>query len=114
MRPSRRALAAAPLALLLLAACGSGEVTQESVADAVADGLTSAARAGGPLEETEAEAVGQCVGRRMFESGDFSSDEREAARRASDSGDADPDLVAKVEALVTACLEEDREGPGSG
>jgi hypothetical protein len=96
----RRALLAAAL-VFLLAACGGGAATQGSVRDDVKDALLE--QDGNELSEAEATAVGDCVARGVFESGEFDKDERDDVTRADDGDEPDPDLVAKLEALIDGC-----------
>ena len=99
----RRAPVAALLALaLLLAACGNREATQGSVRDDVKNALLD--RPGNELSEEQAAEAADCVSRGMFESSDFTPDERNEATRAVDGDDPDPDLVEKVQALLDECI----------
>ena len=102
-RPRRAVLVAAPFALFL-AACGSQDATQGSVRDDVRDALLE--REGNELSEAEAVDVGDCVSRAMFESGEFSKEDRNDATRAVDGDAPDPELVARVQALVEGCLDD--------
>lgn len=112
-RPSRLALAALPLAALLLGACGAQEATQGSVRDDVKEALLASA-AYDDLSDEEAGAVADCVSRGMFESGDFSKEERDDVTRAADGDEADPQLVDKVQALIDRCLAGDDEEEEAG
>ena len=105
-RPRRALLAAGALALLLTA-CAGGDTTQGSVRDDVKDALLQNTRR--PLTDQEAGAAADCVARGMFESGDFSKDERNDATRADDGDDPSPALVEKVQDLVDRCLTEGAE-----
>jgi len=104
MRRPRRALLAATSLVLLLAACGAREATQGSVRDAMKESLLD--RDDLDISDGDAAEIADCVSRGMFESGDFSKDERNEATRALDGDEADPDLVAKVVALVEGCGDE--------
>lgn len=110
-RPSRSTLAALPL-VALLAACGAQDATQGSVRDDVQEALL--ARTDNELSVEEAGAVGDCVARGMFESGDFTKEERDDATRAVDGDEPDAALREKVQALLERCLAGDDtdEGPG--
>lgn len=114
-RSTRLALAALPLAALL-AACGAQEATQGSVRDDVKEALLVAPDYD-DLSDEEAGAVADCVSRGMFESGDFSKEERDDVTRAIDSDEADPQLIQKLQALLDRCLagddgEEEEAGEG--
>jgi hypothetical protein len=102
-RPRRALLAAGSLALLLTA-CAGGDATQGSVSEDVKEALLR--REGNELSAEQADVVADCVSRGMFESEDFSKEERNDATRAADGDDADEALVQKVEALVDGCLDE--------
>ena len=103
LRPRRAPAPAAAVALaLFLAACGSQDATQGSVRDDVKEALLD--RPDNELSDAEAGEAADCVSRGMFESGDFSPDERGDVTRAVDGDDPDPDLVAKVQALLDGCL----------
>ena len=55
----------------------------------------------------DADAIGACVGRTMFEdTARFSKEERNAATSVADGDNPDPDLVLKVEQLVNECYDE--------
>ena len=97
------ALVAAAALPLLLTACGNQDATQGSVRDDVKEALLD--RPDNELSDGQAGEAADCVARGMFESGDFSSDERNDATRAVDGDDPDPDLVAKVQALLDGCLD---------
>jgi hypothetical protein len=101
MRRSRRGLLAAVSLLLLAAACGSGEATQESVRNDVTEDLL--ARPDNELTEEQASDVGDCVAQGMF-AGDFTPEERDAATSQSDAEVPDEELAAKVQALLDDCL----------
>ena len=100
-RPRRALLAACGLALLLTA-CAGGDATQGSVRDDVKEGLLANAEL--DLSDEEAGEAADCVSRGMFESGDFSKEERNDATRAADGDDPDVALVEKVQSLVDGCL----------
>ena len=99
-RPFRTVAVALPL-FALLAACGSQEATQGSVRDDVRDAL--AARPDLDLDADEIGDTADCISREMFESGDFSKDERNEITRASDGEAPSPALVERVVALFTGC-----------
>jgi hypothetical protein len=108
-RPVPSALVALPL-LALLAACSGGDATQSSVSDDVQEALL--ARDDLDLAVAEAAEAADCVARGMFESSEFTKEERNDATRAVDGDDPDPDLEAKVRALLEDCgVDVDRE-PG--
>lgn len=91
----------------LLAGCGTGgDATQSDVQNEVQELLVEEGFAGGePLPAAEAEAVGECVARGMFESGDFTPEERNDIVNPG-SGEPPPEqLVAKTTALVEGCVE---------
>lgn len=101
-----------PVALVLvvgLGACtGSGDATQGSVRDDVREALVERSEdEGGPLDGEVAGRVADCVARGMFESGDFSPDERNDATKADDGEAPDDALVAKVTELVENCEREE-------
>lgn len=101
-----RALLAAGAFAVLLAACGSQDATQGSVRDDVKSTLL---RTQEGISDEEAGVVADCVARGLFESGDFSPEERNDATSADDGDDPDPDLAAKVEALFDRCQDEATE-----
>lgn len=108
-----RSLRRLPVALALvlgLGACtGSGDATQGSVRDDVREALVERTEdQGGPLDGEIAGRVADCVARGMFESGDFSPDERNEATKADDGDAPDDELVAKVTDLVERCEDEER------
>jgi hypothetical protein len=105
----RRVVLAAVAPFVLLAGCGSGEVTQTSVRDDVRDALLE--RPDPSYTPEEVPVIAECVSRTMFESGSFSADERNDAARASDGDEPDTELVAKVEDLMDGCIAEARSAP---
>lgn len=111
-RPTRTALLALAL-VALLAGCGSQKASQGSVRDQVKEALL-ASPAHTELSDEEAGAAADCVARGMFESGDFTPDERDAATSAVDGDAPDPDLVTKVEDLVDRCIAGDEDGDAAG
>ena len=119
IRP-RSALAVLALAAIGVAGCGgSKDASQGDVQNEVAERLSEdgyVASAGAEpidVDVEDAEAIGSCVSRTMFESTDeFTKDERNAAARASDGDEPDPDLVLKVEELVNDCYEQVVNGDG--
>jgi hypothetical protein len=121
IRP-RTALVALALAAIGVAGCGgSKDASQSDVQSDVEDrlledGYVSAVGAE-PIDVSaeDADAIGNCVARTMFESTDeFTKEERNAATRSSDGDEPDPDLVLKVEALVNDCYDEVVDGGGGG
>ena len=102
-----RAVLAACAFALLLTSCGSQDATQGSVRDDVKATLLRDTERG--LSDEEAGVIADCVARGLFESGEFSPEERNDATSADDGDDPDPDLAAKVEALFERC-----EAEGSG
>lgn len=103
-----RSLRRLPVALALvvgLGACtGSGDATQGSVRDDVREALVERDEEhGGPLDGEVAGEAADCVARGMFESGDFSPEERNDATKADDGEAPDDELVAKVTNLVKTC-----------
>jgi len=99
-RPVRSALVALPL-LALLAGCGGGDATQSSVRDDVKEALLE--RADLDLADAEAAEAADCVARGMFESSDFTKEERNDVTRAVDGDEPDPDLETKVRNLIEDC-----------
>jgi hypothetical protein len=109
-RRAPAALAAAVALPLLLAACGSQDATQGSVRDDVKEALLD--RPGNELSEEQAAEAADCVARGMFESGDFSPEDRNEVTRADDGDEPNPDLVAKVQALLDECVGGSAGGEG--
>ena len=99
-----RALVALVACAVLLVACGNQAATEGSVRNDVRASLLRNENL--DLTEEEATAVGDCVSREIFQSGDFSKEERDEATSADDGDDPDPDLAAKVQAVVDGCLDE--------
>lgn len=96
------------LALVLGACTGSGDATQGSVRDDVREALVERSEdEGGPLDGEVAGRVADCVARGMFESGNFSPDERNDAAKADDGEAPDDELVTKVIELVESCEREE-------
>lgn len=118
----RTAFAGLAFAAVTAAGCGgSRDATQGAVQDDVANRLAEvgyvAERGAEPIEvdENDAEDIGTCVARTMFENtDDFTPEERNAATSANDGDEPDPDLVAKIEALVQRCYDEVAAGGASG
>lgn len=104
--PPTRTLRRAPLTAfavalpLALAACGSAEATRGSVRDAVRDALADRSD---PITGEAATDIAECVADGLFDPDRFSKDERNEATSAADGEDPDPELAAKVEALVDEC-----------
>ena len=98
-------------ATLLLAGCGGGDVSQEDVANEVADILVEDGYEGRSFTEEEANEVGDCIAQTMFESDEFTPEERNEIVRASDSTPPDEDLVNRVVALVDDCTGGPTSGP---
>ena len=96
-----RTLAFAVPVAALLAGCGSREATQGSVRDDVKDALLE--RSDLDLNEEQAGEAADCVARGMFESDEFSKDERNDATSAVDGDAPNPELVQKVQALFEEC-----------
>jgi hypothetical protein len=99
-RRTRLALVALPL-FALLGGCGTGQASHGSVRDSVRDNLL--ANPNVEITEDAAQDAGDCVADALFDSGDFSKDERNEATQASDGERPDPDLVTKVAAVFEAC-----------
>ena len=99
-----RALVAIVAGAVLLVGCGNKAATQGSVSDDAAASLRRNPEL--DLSAEEAAAAGDCVGREIFESGDFSKDEREEATTAVDGDDPDPELAAKVQDVVDGCVDD--------
>jgi hypothetical protein len=110
-RPTRLLLAALPLTFALGACGGGGDATQGSVRDQVKGTLLETRNedddADNNLTDEEAGAIADCVARALFESGEFSRDERNEAASAADGEDPDPDLVAKVQRVIDDCVAGD-------
>jgi hypothetical protein len=104
---SRTALVAGAVALLLLAGCGGGgDASQEDVQNEVTDILVEDGYEGQTFDEAEAEDVAECIAQTMFESEEFTPEERNEIVRASDATPPDEDLVERVVALVDGCMGE--------
>lgn len=120
MTRPRSLLAGLALAAIAVAGCGGqGDASQEDVSNDVSDRLQEDGYVAAPGEEAvevseeQADAVGSCVARTMFEDTErWSKDERNAATRTNDGDDPDPDLVVKVEELVNDCYDEVVGGDG--
>ncbi len=96
------ALAGVALCSLLAAGCGQGGVpSQSATVEDVHDELVAQG-----VPEAGATEVANCVADGLFESGDFTEEERDATLRATDGDPPDPDLTAKVEALVNGCARD--------
>jgi hypothetical protein len=111
---SRSAFAGLVLAAVTVVGCGGtrdateGDV-REDVANRLAEDGFVASPGAEPVEvdENDAEDIGSCVARALFENTDeFSRDERNAATSSNDGDEPDPDLVAKIEAKVTECYDQ--------
>ena len=118
---SRTAFAGLALAAVTVVGCGgSKDATEGEVRNDVTNRLTEVGYVPGPgdepieVEENDAEDVGGCVARSMFEDTDqFSREERNAATSSNDGDEPDPDLVAKIEDLVRSCYDEVVGGGGA-
>ena len=119
MTRTRSALAAAVLSGALLGGCvGGGDASQDGVHDKIEDRLIDPGYR--PNTETAfvrlspevADAVAGCVSRTMFESTDWTKDERNDVNRSSDGEPADPELVIKLTVLLESCIEEETPAVG--
>lgn len=96
------ALAGVVLCSLLVAGCGGGGVpSQSETVEDVHDELVAQG-----VPDAGATEVANCVADGLFESGDFTEEERDAVLRATDGDPPDPDLAAEVEALVNGCARD--------
>jgi hypothetical protein len=102
-----RTLLVAGAALLVLAGCGgSGEASQGDVEDEVTQILLRDGYQGQTFDQAEAEDAAECVAQEMFESDDFTPEERNEIVSASDAEPPPDDLVDRVVALVDGCIGE--------
>jgi hypothetical protein len=105
-----RCAALAVVAALAIVGCGGGgDATQSDVQNKVEDtlnedGYTTPDGVTYTFDEEEATAGADCVSQTMFESDDFTPEERNDVARATNGDEPDPELVAKVEVLVGDCL----------
>ncbi|MBA2280237.1 MAG: hypothetical protein H0W25_03245 [Acidimicrobiia bacterium] len=97
-RASRLLLPVLVLSGAMLSGCGQAEATRDSIRDRMEQGLL-AVDVGGE----EAAGIAGCVADGMFESGDWTPEERNAATRAVDGTEVDPDLTAKLNGLLDSC-----------
>jgi hypothetical protein len=93
-------------ALLLLAGCGSGEASQGDVEEEVTDILLEDGYEGQTFDEAEASDAARCIAQTMFESDDFTEDERNEVASAADGDRPSEELTDKVIDLVDGCLGE--------
>jgi hypothetical protein len=101
----RLAASAAAAAALVLGACGgAGDATQSDVADQVSTQLIEDGYDGRTFDQDQADEAGDCVASTMFESDDFTKDERNEVARATNGDPPDQELVDKVQDLVDGCL----------
>ena len=122
MTRSRSALVGLAVVALAVTGCSGRQrdATQSSVAGDVEERLLEdgyvAARGEDAIEvdAADADAVGNCVAREMFEDTEtWTKDERNAATQTNDGDEPDPDLVLKVEDLVNQCYDDVVGGGGS-
>jgi hypothetical protein len=104
MSPHRLApaLAGVVLCSLLAGGCGQNKVPSQSEArDDVHDQLVAQG-----VPDADAGEVADCVSSGLFESGDFTKEERDATLRATDGDPPDPELTTKVTDLVDGCADD--------
>jgi hypothetical protein len=101
---TRLAVAAAVAAVVLGACGGGGDATQSDVQDTVEDILLEDGFDGRTFDEEDAQAGAECVATTMFESDDFTKDERNEVARATNGDPPSDELVAKTEDLIGGCL----------
>ena len=101
-RPRLAALAGVALCSVLAAGCGGGgPPSQGEARDDVQSQLVDQG-----VDSEAAADIADCVTAGLFESGDFTKEERDDVLQATD-GNPPPDaLVAKTENLVNGCGEE--------
>jgi hypothetical protein len=96
------ALAGVALCSVLAAGCGSGGPPSQSEArDNIQEQLVDQGVASAPAGE-----VADCITRGLFESGDFTKEERDDILQATDGTPPPAALVEKNNALVNGCGEE--------
>lgn len=98
MRRPRSLLAAAAL-VLLLAGCGAQSASQESVRNAVREGLLEREN---PVDREVASEIADCVARGLFE-GDFTAEERDEITQAPDGDSPPEELTNRLQALLDDC-----------
>ena len=116
MTRSRTALLVTAAAALL-AGCAGGDATQDSVQSDVEeilteDGYTDPGGERLELSAEEADAAASCVARTMFESDEFTKDERNDIARASDGDRPNDELSSRVVDLVHGCVQDALAGGG--
>jgi len=87
------------LCSLLIAGCGTGGPPSR---EGARNDIREAYIAQGTDTDTAA-AIADCVSTALYESGEFTEDERNNVVQATDGDDPDPDLVTKVQDLLDAC-----------
>ena len=97
-RAARLLLPSLVISAVLLSGCGSQEATRDGVRDRVESELLIR-----QVDGADAATMAACVADGMFGSSEWTKEERNAATRAVDGTDVDPDLVSKLEALLREC-----------
>ena len=96
------ALAGVALCSVLVAGCGSGGPPSQSEArDEVQDQLVDQG-----VGSEQAADIADCVTAGLFESGDFTKEERDDVLQATDGSVPPEPLVTKTDDLVNGCAEE--------
>jgi hypothetical protein len=100
-----RSVLAAVAAAAVLAGCGSGggDASQSSVEDRVRDILLEDGFAGDDVSAEQADEIASCIATTMFESDNFTREERNEIASSNDAERPSDELVAKVEDLVDGC-----------
>jgi hypothetical protein len=91
--------------LLLLAGCGANRApSQSDVEDEVTRILVEDGYQDQTFDQSEAEDAAECIARTLFESGDFTEDQRDDVIRAIDGNPPDEELVSMTTAMVDGCV----------
>lgn len=98
------------LCSLLIAGCGTGGPPSR---EGARNDIREAYIAQGRNTDTAA-AIADCVSTALYESGEFTEDERNNVVRATDGDEPDPDLVVKARELLDSCEDDATSGPQTG